>query len=73
METYKIELEPYCEDCPEFDADVEETQERYASGPPSLYLRIGPVTAKYYRTITCSHMCRCKSMIEHLKEKEKEE
>ena len=68
MESYKIELEPYCENCPEFDAEVEETQERYASGPP-----VSPFDEERYivlchRTITCSHIDRCRAMIKHLKE-----
>ena len=63
---YIFMIEPYCENCPEFEvADREEelfTDEFYY-----------PPVRKILHTITCKHKKRCSNMVDWLSKKEKKE
>lgn len=66
MCAYKLMIEPYCHDCPEFEVtDVRE----------DIYKEDFMSDAEHYifHSITCKHMKRCTNMVKWLrKNKEKE-
>lgn len=56
-----LDVEPYCNDCEEFDADVKR--------PQHLYDGFGQVFEKTDTIIRCEHRNLCKSLCRHLREK----
>lgn len=65
---YRMDLEPYCENCPNFQVEdilVKKTTNEYGRKDT------------LYHTITCSHMDMCDQIYAHIlnleKEKQKEE
>lgn len=56
-----LDVEPYCNDCEEFDADVKR--------PQHLYGAFGEVVEKSDTIIRCKHRNLCKSLCRHLREK----
>lgn len=63
MQSYDLILEPYCEFCPDFDADVEQTD-------ITVLMDTSP---KAVTTIRCSHRGRCKRIMARMKERAKNE
>ena len=62
----KLTVDPYCENCPEFEPDVDKDIHTYRS---SDFRLIGTV-AECDTTITCKHKLRCESMIRQLKKEQ---
>ena len=64
---YKLIVEPYCENCPEFEVnDTREDlfMEDFISPEPNRYIN---------HAITCKHKRRCANMIEWLKKNKAKE
>lgn len=64
---YKLIVEPYCENCPEFEvSDVREDlyQEDFMSEEPDHYIN---------HALTCKHIRRCSNMIKWLKKNKAKE
>lgn len=55
----KLEIEEYCQDCPQFEAEVENPVPLYAAG--MIYEYVGDTT------IRCEHRERCKNVYKHAK------
>lgn len=56
-----LDIKPYCNDCEEFDADVER--------PKRLYADFGNVVEKTDTIIRCKYRNLCESLCRHLREK----
>ena len=65
---FKLEVEEYCTDCPEFEVDLEKDTYHYTDNMSftneTVYI--------CNKTIRCKYAKRCKSMIRFLRKKEKE-
>lgn len=64
---YKLIVEPYCENCPEFevnDAKEDLYLDNFISPEPDHYIN---------HAITCKHMRRCSNMIKWLKKNKAKE
>ena len=64
---YKLIVEPYCENCPEFevnDAKEELYLDNFISPEPDHYIN---------HALTCKHMRRCSNMIKWLKKNKAKE
>lgn len=62
----ELTIDPYCQNCPEFEPDVDKDIRTYRS---SDFRLIGPIT-ECDTTITCKHALRCKSMVRQLKKEQ---
>lgn len=54
----RLEVEPYCQDCPEFETDVQSPSLYYANF--ELYMKTGDTV------IRCKHKAVCNRIKEHL-------
>lgn len=54
----KLEVEPYCEDCLIFDAEVESPQKMYCGGD---------LVSKTDTIVHCSHRHTCTNLMRYLK------
>lgn len=62
----KLEVEEYCNECPEFEPDVESESYHYNDD-------LKCQTIHYCKkTIRCTHAKRCKAMLRYLEKKAKE-
>ena len=64
MSCYKVETDPYCNNCPEFEVMVKE-EEFYED-------EFNRTTHYILRSITCKHRKRCNNMINWLNKNYKE-
>lgn len=63
MQSYDLILKPYCEFCPDFDADVEQTD----------ITTLMDTSPKVVTAIRCSHRGRCERIMARVKERAKNE
>lgn len=57
----ELKVEPYCQDCPEFEADVKKNLLSFCGSP---YVKTSTI-------VYCKHRDRCNAHVEHLKQKRK--
>jgi hypothetical protein len=62
----ELTIDPYCQNCPEFEPHVDKDIRTYRS---SDFRLIDPVT-ECDTTITCKHNLRCASMMRQLKKEQ---
>jgi len=63
---YIFEVDPYCENCPEFEV-YDREEEMFVD---DFYY---PPVKKIYHTITCKHRKRCSNMVDWLRKNSKKE
>jgi hypothetical protein len=62
----ELTIDPYCQNCPEFEPDVDKNV--YTLN--SMDFRLEDPITKCDTTITCKHKLRCKSMMRQLKKEQ---
>lgn len=75
----KLNVKPYCENCPDFEPDVYKNEETLTFEDPigySMDFDLGPkikIIHKCDTTVMCKNRNRCSCIMEHLKDKKDKE
>lgn len=67
----KLELKPYCENCPDFEPDVDKKEETLTCQNYVGFMADTTVIHKCDTTIRCKNRNKCRCIMEHLTQENK--